>query len=82
MRRLSQDDKDDLLEILQGHGWPILLTLIEDLCSDIDKKVLSYNLTEGPERLVHEKARSEGARKLQQLITQLKGHYSKQEQES
>lgn len=75
--KLSHEESDDLREIVDGHGWPTFLKAMEQLAFDIDADVLRYNLTNGPDGLVITKARSEGARALQQAITKIKEHMLK-----
>jgi len=78
MRKLSHDENEELAIVLRSHGWSPLLKLIDQLCGDQDKRVLTYNLSEGAEGLIIAKARTEGARLLQQRIVELKNQFTKQ----
>lgn len=60
--KLNQEEKDELLALMTSSGWDVLVKVLENLKSRPAKRVLSYNLSDGPEGLVIEKARSEGAR--------------------
>jgi hypothetical protein len=71
MRRLSLDEREFIQELLNSDGYPVLNSLIDELCDNIDKKVLSYDLNQGPEGLVIAKARSEGSRILQRELLAL-----------
>ena len=73
--KLNADDREDLENVLQSVGWKVLLRIAEELTSDIEKRVLQYNLEDGLERLGHAKARAEGARKLMHSIQQLQKVY-------
>lgn len=69
-RKLTLDQTEYLDTLVSSDGYPVLLKVLEDLCSVIDKNVLSFDLNRGPDGLVIAKARSEGARSLQrELIT-------------
>ena len=58
-------DQQDLIEsFLQSDMYEPLLMVLEDLNEDATERVLLYNLSNGPEGLVIEKARAEGSARL------------------
>lgn len=72
MIKLDRDDTDALLELMVGHGWKPLLAAVENLVNDEEQRLLKYNLEDGAEKLVHAKARVEGARRLASNLRDLK----------
>jgi hypothetical protein len=62
--KLTADEKDALGDMLTSEAWPAILKLIENLVENQGSKCLTYNLDSGPEGLVIEKARFEGAQRL------------------
>lgn len=75
--KLTLEEYELLTSIIDTDAWPVLLKVVGIHVSDIDSRVLSYNLEEGPEGLVIAKARSEGAKLLQQRINELKSKMKK-----
>jgi hypothetical protein len=72
LKDLLNEDEFELYDDLIRHpGWRPLMKVVSLLRSDFDNSVLTYNLEEGPERLVYAKARSEGAKMLEQKIRDL-----------
>jgi hypothetical protein len=69
---LTIDEQDLLNEIVQSYGWDTFLKVAEGFVRDIEANVLRYHLISGPEGLVHEKARAEGAQKLLLKLKELK----------
>lgn len=69
---LTSSERDDLQSLLLDDGYLVLLKVIESNLRDIEARVLTYNLESGPEGLVIEKARAEGAAKLFVRIRELK----------
>lgn len=59
---LTQDEKEDLFILMSSPGWATLKKVMLAQKERFEKRVLSYSLTDGPEGLVIEKARAEGAR--------------------
>ncbi len=80
MMKLSLEQREALEAVTDTDGYTTYLNLIGILVTDIDNRVLSYNLSEGPEGLVIAKAQSEGARTLYKRIMELKGKTKKQDQ--
>ncbi len=72
MNKLTIDEKEHLAEFLTSDAWPALLKLIENMVENQGSKVLTYNLASGPEGLVAEKARHEGAQRLFSAIQTIK----------
>lgn len=71
-------DEDDLLgELLAGDGYKILLRAAEAIKSDIDKEVLTYDLSKGSEGLMIKKAQSEGADKMLRGLISLRANLKK-----
>lgn len=66
--KLSQDQHDELVSLFQSPAWEALRLVMADKRSAQDSKVLSYNLSDGPDGLVIAKARSEGAKQLERDI--------------
>lgn len=69
MKKLNFEQSDNLDALIVSEGFPVLLSVIEDLCAKIDQDVLSFNLNRGSQELLIIKARSEGARSLQRELT-------------
>lgn len=69
MKRRNVEEADALFETIHTEGFPVLLDVLSELCSNIDDKVLKYDLNQGPDGLVIQKARSEGSRQLQRELT-------------
>lgn len=76
--KITLEEKELLQELLLSRGWPILLKYVSGLAEDIDKRVLTYNLKDGAQGLVEEKARSEGAHQLRRAIENIKSNAKKQ----
>lgn len=72
MNKLTVDEKELLGDFLTSGAWPALLKLIENLVENQGSKTLTYNLDSGPEGLVIEKARFEGAQRLFLAIQSIK----------
>ena len=72
--KLSQDEREALIDVLKSDGWSPLLKCIEQLVQRQEELLLSYDLGNGADRLIHEKARVEGARRVQADIQQIKKH--------
>lgn len=75
--KMSLDEREFLHDLVNSNGWPVLLRMIDDKAQTIDRRVLTFNLTDGAAKLVHEKARSEGARLLQRAIISIKDDFKK-----
>lgn len=65
---LNIDEKENLLALMQSAGWKPLLKILDQLEQNQKNRVLNYSLTDGPEGLVIEKARAEGAKTLVRAI--------------
>lgn len=70
--KLSFDESDALRSTLESEGWKSFMRALDFLVASMEGKVLSYNLGDGAEKLVHEKARVEGAHQLRRAIIELK----------
>jgi hypothetical protein len=69
MQKLSQEEKEDILDILSSEGVKALLRLIQLESESISQEVLKYDLGSGDEReLVRRKCRAEGAAKLERAV--------------
>lgn len=55
-----------------SHGWEPLLKVVDQLVQEQEQNVIRYNLEEGPDGLVIEKARAEGAIKLRRKLQDVK----------
>jgi hypothetical protein len=73
--KLTLDELELLHELVNSPGWSVLLKKVDRLASNIDSRVLSYNLDDGAEKLVQAKARSEGSRQLQLAIIGIKNDF-------
>jgi hypothetical protein len=76
--KLTIEEKELLQELLLSPGWPVVLKVVSGFTEDIDKRVLTYNLKDGAQGLVEEKARSEGAHRLRVAIENIKSNAKKQ----
>ncbi len=63
MRPLSEEQKDDLLELLSHQGLEPFLLTVEQLVQGFESDLLKYN-SEDERKLIHLKLRAEGARAL------------------
>lgn len=70
--RLTLEEKEAIEELTQSALWMPLLRKAEELLHDIEQNLVRYNLANGSEGLVLEKARAEGAAKLLEKIKALK----------
>jgi hypothetical protein len=77
--KLGIDEQELAKDALDSDSWPVILKLIEDMAKRFESKVMSYNLSEGPDGLVIEKARAEGARALFTDVKTLKAKLFKKE---
>lgn len=68
---LNEDETELYDDLIRHQGWKPLMKVVEVLRRDLDNRVLTYNLSEGPEGLVYAKARAEGAKMLEQKIQDL-----------
>lgn len=75
MSKLTIDEKEFLHDLVNSPGWPVLLKKVDWLASNIESAVLRYNLDDGPEKLVHAKARAEGSRQLLVAIQGIKKEF-------
>lgn len=75
MNKLSIDEKEQLGDFLTSPAWPALLKLIENIVENQSSKTLTYNLDNGPNGLVIEKARFEGAQRLFTAIQTIKSKH-------
>lgn len=73
--KLTLDEHEFLHDLVNSSGWTVLLRRIDLIAETIDRRVLTYNLGEGADKLVQEKARSEGARLLQRAIIDIKKEF-------
>lgn len=73
--KLTIDEKEFLHDLVNSSGWSVLLKRIEQMATNIDSAVLRYNLSDGTDKLVHAKARSEGSRQLQLAIMNIKQEF-------
>lgn len=64
MKRLNEEQVQDILELMQLPGYRPLLAELKRQLEGIQYEVLTYALGNGAEGLVHTKARAEGAEKL------------------
>lgn len=71
--KLTVEEKENLEVMLDSPGWAAVCKVLEQLTSDFDKRVLSYNLNEGPQGLMIAKAQAEGASTLYRRFTEVKG---------
>lgn len=66
--KLTQEQREAIAVLADSDGWDALKALIDNLVADRQRRVLKYALSEGPQGLVHEKARCEGAELLQAAL--------------
>lgn len=59
--KLSLDEKDYILSFLDSPSRDIVYKILASHLKDIENNVIRYNLASGPDGLVIEKARAEGA---------------------
>jgi len=74
---LDLDEKELLLAVLDSPNWPVILKQVSVCLKTIEKRVLDYNLDDGPEGLVIAKARAEGAKQIFQDISAFKNAFLK-----
>ena len=79
---LTQDEFEILQHTLTETNWTVFEKFLSQLVHNINQKVIKYNLEKGPEGLVIEKARAEGADKLVVDIKSWKDKINKPEKET
>ncbi len=62
--KLSLDEHEYLEAVLDSRGYGVLLKVLDEICLEYGNKVLNYELSDGPEVLLIEKARFEGSQRL------------------
>lgn len=62
--KLTLDQRDALAELLGNEGWKPLLAVIDGLAREEEEKVLSLHVNDGPDKIIHQKLKAEGARAL------------------
>lgn len=63
--KLGSEERDDLRSLVDHEGWPVLLSVLEQLIDAMGKSVLEYNLeTNGPNGLCSRKDKYAGARSI------------------
>jgi hypothetical protein len=77
--KLTPEERELLVEVLLSQGWTSLLRAIDIEVGRLEQLLVKYDLSEGAEKLVHAKARVEGAHKLRYAINQMKSRYLKEE---
>jgi hypothetical protein len=70
--KLTEDERDALRELVYSPGWEPLLKVVEQFVATQERKLVSYNLKEGPEGLVHARAALNGADMLRADLNNLK----------
>lgn len=69
--KLTIDEQEEFQNLMASSAWNVLIKVLVSLEQKQKDRVLSYNLDKGPEQLVIEKARAEGAIQLvRALLTQ------------
>jgi hypothetical protein len=77
--KLSLDEQEYILDLVQGPGWPHFLQVLERFVDGAERDVLRCQIEDGNvTRLVHTKLRSEGARKLAADVRNLPALVKKQ----
>ncbi len=61
---MTLDEQELLSEFYDSQYWPVLQLALRALVKEQENNVLRYRLDEGPEKLLFEKARAEGASNL------------------
>lgn len=70
---LSLEAREALSEMLDNEeGFSALIQTVEYFVKIEEERLLKYNLGDGADQLVHQKARVEGSRKLANAIKELK----------
>lgn len=70
--KLNQEEKDELLALFTSAGWEVMVKVLRHQEQRQRDRVMSYNLNDGPEGLVIEKARAEGAMSLVKGMIELR----------
>lgn len=66
--KLTMDEKESLAGMMQSLGWEAFEKLMLEAYKKQEYAVMAYNLADGPEKLVHAKARAEGAKQFMEAI--------------
>lgn len=69
---MSMDEKENLGAMMQSAGWEVFEKLMTQAYKNQEVRLMQYNLEDGPEKLVHEKARVEGAMRFMKAIMKYK----------
>lgn len=76
MKKLNEDQSDLIREVLDHPGWKVFLLEVSNIVEGFEKRVLNYDLENRDDRgLSLEKAKTDGARKLQGELFKLKDKY-------
>lgn len=76
--KMTQEEKEELQMMFMHSGWPIFERMLEEIQRKVEYAVLTYNLKDGPEELVHAKARAEGSAQTMRAIRQNKTKFVKE----
>lgn len=76
--KMTQDEKEELQMMFMHSGWSVFERLLEEIQKKVEYSVLTYNLKDGPEELVHAKARAEGSAQTIRAIRQNKIKFVKE----
>ena len=59
--KLTQEEREELALLVDSSGgWEAVKNVLNHLVVELERRVLTYPLREGPQELVHAKARAEG----------------------
>lgn len=68
MTKLTQEQKEDLAELLDSPAWGAVLALCQIAIENHESRVLTADMTSSDRELILRKARLEGAREMQKSI--------------
>lgn len=81
MKKLTQDQKENLADLLQSPAWEAVLVLCEMCVENLESQVLTADVTKSDRDLVIRKAKLDGARDLQKFIFNARNQVGHQKKE-
>ena len=76
-KALNLDERDAVHDLLDHAGWRPLLKLVEGFVREQEAKLLSLNVADGENKIVHQKLRAEGAKQVSKDLATLPQYIKK-----
>lgn len=72
MTKLTQEQKEELLELSQTPTWDALLSVCKIVVENHEKSILTYDLNRGDRELALMRAKLDGIKSLQSVLANIK----------